>query len=1025
MSGRPNIDVMISSTSKDLAEHRQQASDAVRRSGLRTQEMEQLTATLGNAISVSLRFVNQSEIYIGIIGMRYGYVPDDPMQNPNKLSITELEYRRALERNIPILIYMMDKKHPALPRNAGDEEDSFFEADPDNVKKLKALKAEMEKRHIVGYFKSPMELRALVVQSLADPTVIEAAEAKAGELDKPESPDTTGIPTPPELYAVPKYTLTNTFIGRGRELRQMDEWAASPTPMLVFEAIGGMGKSALTWEWVGQKIAKGHDYRGIVWYSFYEGGAQMRDCIRHILAYITHQNPDDLKPLSQEEMAIRLLTELDKGRWLLVLDGLERILVAYHRVDAAQVRDDQVARDMRDCISPRDNLFLQKLAGAKQSKILLSSRLMPRALETAGDPIPGVKRIRLGGLDPKDGLTLMRDRGVTWDDEWAVKSFMSQIGYHGLLLKIAAGRIKTHRRARRHFETWYELDGRFLGLNQLMADERRTHVLAYAFDGLDADKKQILSQIAAFSDLVDYDTLSVFNLYIRRPPEDIDEQARAAYEVYLKSEEYRASLAKFDAALAELEDRGLLQWERETDNYELHPVVRGYSFDQLADKSGTFNRIHDHFQKRPQDYDSVQSLGDLRIGLEIYRALLGAGRLDDAASFYRGTFAQTLLYNLTAYPKMVELLRPLFPGGQLDAMPQFRDKDDAGYVLNDLSLAFGHMGRSDEALAQLAQSIALELDNKRNSKHTIIYLTNFAERLRDANRPVGALRGNQLAQALAEMGEHETEAANGYVTLMRVYVTVGDWAAAEASEAAYDAKKASYIDSVIKRERVRLKFYRGEDVGSTLVEGLQSAIKERAPREQMLLYGLQAQLELADGALIAAEDALDAALSIARRSGHFKQAEFMGLLGEIQVAQGRLEESKAAIQDALALPTVELDKAAIFNSAAIVYDAAGDFDQAREYVLKAYEVAWADGEPFSNWYELKRARVTLAKLGVDEPKLPSFDPDKVGKMPREDDIRALIAELGAKKAEREAVKAKKGTEEENIEEFLFDDDDDE
>ena len=40
----------------------------------------------------------------------------------------------------------------------------------------------------------------------------------------------------------------------------------------LVKAIGGTGKSALTWEWVRQQIesAAGIDYAGIIWWSFYE-----------------------------------------------------------------------------------------------------------------------------------------------------------------------------------------------------------------------------------------------------------------------------------------------------------------------------------------------------------------------------------------------------------------------------------------------------------------------------------------------------------------------------------------------------------------------------------------------------------------------------------------------------------------------------------------------------------------------------------------------------------------------------------
>jgi len=47
---------------------------------------------------------------------------------------------------------------------------------------------------------------------------------------------------------------------------------------MVVEAIGGMGKSMLTWQWVNHRAAGlGVEWAGRFWYSFYERGADMRE----------------------------------------------------------------------------------------------------------------------------------------------------------------------------------------------------------------------------------------------------------------------------------------------------------------------------------------------------------------------------------------------------------------------------------------------------------------------------------------------------------------------------------------------------------------------------------------------------------------------------------------------------------------------------------------------------------------------------------------------------------------------------
>lgn len=141
------LDVMVSSTSKDLPAHREQADRAIRRAGMHPIVREDLTASLGNALDVSLALVEEAEVYVGVFGHRYGYCPDDP-RNPDKRSITELEYRHALKLGMPILIFVMHDDHPGPDTNglsaveARQVHRSFYEVDPDGEAKLTAFKNE-------------------------------------------------------------------------------------------------------------------------------------------------------------------------------------------------------------------------------------------------------------------------------------------------------------------------------------------------------------------------------------------------------------------------------------------------------------------------------------------------------------------------------------------------------------------------------------------------------------------------------------------------------------------------------------------------------------------------------------------------------------------------------------------------------------------------------------------------------------------------------------------------------------------
>ena len=103
--------VMISSTALDLPEHRGQVRDACLRQGMFPIMMEHLSASDANSVAESMRMVDEADIYLGIFAYRYGSIAKG-----SNISVTEMEYKRAVERGIPRLIFLMDKKHPLTRR---------------------------------------------------------------------------------------------------------------------------------------------------------------------------------------------------------------------------------------------------------------------------------------------------------------------------------------------------------------------------------------------------------------------------------------------------------------------------------------------------------------------------------------------------------------------------------------------------------------------------------------------------------------------------------------------------------------------------------------------------------------------------------------------------------------------------------------------------------------------------------------------------------------------------------------------
>jgi len=146
--------IFVSSTSLDLQRERQAVGEALHRMCTASfSGMEYFGSRPETPREVCLEEVSRSDVYIGVFAHRYGYI--DPESG---LSMTELEYRKARECNIPCLIYMMDESVPVLPVHV--------EQEPEAVAKFKALKQHLLSKHVVSFFTNPDNLATQVVADL-------------------------------------------------------------------------------------------------------------------------------------------------------------------------------------------------------------------------------------------------------------------------------------------------------------------------------------------------------------------------------------------------------------------------------------------------------------------------------------------------------------------------------------------------------------------------------------------------------------------------------------------------------------------------------------------------------------------------------------------------------------------------------------------------------------------------------------------------------------------------------------------
>lgn len=1053
--------VMVSSTFTDLKEHRAALIKVIDGADLKSVVMENDSAKPDvDVVDSSLRMVQKSAAYIGVISHKYGQTPMCPRRNPDQLSITELEFDEAQKLKRPILLFIMGDDHPVTKND--------IESDPAKLVKLNAFRERAKKmgpdtevHRVYATFNNLEEFKEKAARSVADLRIYLAAHdahpqppndgTRFALSSRNGNPDP--IPKPPAFYAEPAYLGSHEFVGRRDQLETLNEWAlpADAHPVLLFEAIGGTGKSMLTWEWARNHAPQvRQDWAGRFWYSFYERGAIMADFCQRALAYMTGQPLEDLRKKKTGELAPQLLHQLQAQPWLLILDGLERVLVAYHRIDAAQLRDeeagktDEIAqRDVCAAIRPEDDELLRALVAAAPSKLLLTSRLIPRVLlNKARQPIPGVQRVPLPGLRPADAEALFRACGVTGDST-AIQTYLkTHCDCHPLTIGVLAGLVKDYLPNRGNFDLWSadRQGGGRLNFADLDLVQKRNHILRAAFDALSPKRRQLLSMLSLLSEAVDYETLKALNPHL--PPEIEEEpipeepgekswrwkylsddekeeaqkdyphalQRRADYEhavqMRLRSPEYLAAPKGLGKTIKDLESRGLLQYDAQAKHYDLHPVVRGVASGGLAqtEKETYGQRVVDHFSSLPHNpYEQAETLEDVRDGLHVVRTLVQMGRFQEAARGYCDDLETALFINLEANAEVLALLRPFFTNGW-QSLPQQVEKRYAASLANSAAIALGELRQLGEQLAAYGCSLSSNVELKM-WQNVRTGLMNISNALGNQNRL--AKQDLCLRQAL-EIASLSDDKVGLFVARYFRFATLsnlGLWAEAEAmwqslNPMGREWPRKSYRPGTAEFRYAQARFWQGELREEELAQAEHFARDGRNRQVLRWIHGLRGEWHMERAEWVLAAESLHEAVRMARAVGQIDATS------ETQLAAAQFRLGLCAN------PRHEAEQLAQFEELAHrplseLWLAIGDREQAKKHVLAAYRRAWADGEPFVHRYELNKSRALLEQLGEEIPNLPPYDPAKDEKLPWEDAVVAAIEELRAEKAAAKKATTKK------------------
>jgi len=816
------------------------------------------------------------------------------------------------------------------------------------------------------------------------------------ELPSPTPPVPTGIiitrllpPAPPEYFAEVEYILTDTFIGRASELDLLDDWAKSTNPYMVVEGLGGLGKSALTWEWFQKRATYSiPNLAGRIWCDFYGPNASLIGSLRNVFAYIFREYP----PLefSIQELSKAILQQLKKRPFLLVFDGFERMLAAYHRWDKAQQRDDQIDSAKRACVDPRDAEVLKQFLNCSPSKVLISTRLFPSALEDrTGRPGRGVAYHHLNGLSRADTLAYFRHVGIR-GNESKMLDFAKKFGNHSLVLKVICGDICNYFRKPGDFDVWFNdpEQGGKIKLSELDLKQNYTHILEFALKGLDEPKQKLLSRLAILSEHLDYDTVFIINPYLPERP------AGMSLQDFVQSQPVQDSRQQFEKALRELGDRGLVQWDRQTGHFDMHPVVRGHAADLIpeADRHATFLTVRDHFQAMPaEDHKEASELSQVRHSIEIYRSCLGAGLSDEAATFFRkGEFTNTLLFRIAAFPLVEELLKPLLETDS-NGQPRLTDQENRPWVLNSFAITIGCLGREAESLGIYKQALRVDIDRKKWSG-AATDLRNWGRTNYDLGQRAVARTVGALAKEISTKAEDDEVITSSISDEASFAINAGWFEEGERLLKEFHSRPVPsysiYRPGGAERKHCFNHFQQGKWNPEEWNHALEIARSSKNIIDQHRLFALRGEWLMSQAQPHDALNDFDEALKIANRSG-MHVPEYHDLRGWALVLIGRRDE---AIE--------ELEQGQKREVAGWAWRCLGELAKAKECALNGYRFAWGEGPPYILWYRLEQSRKLLLDLGVSEPQLPPFDLSKVPQIPFEAELRELLPTIKPSSADR-------------------------
>ena len=321
------------------------------------------------------------------------------------------------------------------------------------------------------------------------------------------------------------------------------------------------------------------------------------------------------------------------------------------------------------------------------------------------------------------------------------------------------------------------------------------------------------------------------------------------------------------------------------------------------------------------------------------------------------------------------------------------DEIAASDLLGHAAFLLTKTGELREALVDYGIALLTDLQRE-NWSEMRTGLSNIAYTLRGQNRLAKAESYWRFALDIATLRDNEEDLFCSRIDLFAQFTIFNQRKDAEAMWQLLDPMGRNWSRSIYRSGDAEclyaeFLFRQGDLKEKHLVWAEQLAQAGRSRAVIRDLHRLRGEWQLEKGQWALAAESLHEAVRMAREIGQRATAAETLLA----IARFHLNQLPDPEHEAEQLAGA---KTPFHRALAELWLLIGNAEQAKKHALAAYELAWADGEPYVYRHELNKARALLDKLDAEIPKLPPYDPAKDEKLPWEDEVISAIEKLRAK-----------------------------